>query len=428
MRKILTITLLLLSILWSFDAMAQFSITGEIRPRAEYRHGFKTLATDGSDPAFFIEQRSRLYFDFKKSRMQFKLSLQDVRIWGGVSQIYKEDNQLINVYEAWAQYDLSEASSLKLGRQELEYDNARILGDLAWAQQGRSHDLVKYVYRSKKGAILHLGAAFNQEDVVSNPEPQRLFGTFYSGVNNYKTMQFAWYHKDFEKGTLSLLVLNNGMQDLVDSSGVNFSQTYGGYATKKIKGLNLVGEAYYQGGKDPVGRDMSAYMLALNATFKAGKLPITLGTDYLSGTDPGSDKNHSFAPLYGTNHKFYGFMDYFYVGNGHGNVGLVDLYIKTNFTLSKKSSLMAHLHKFSAAADVSNEGGQSMSSNFGSEVDLVYVLKISPEINFNLGYSQFFGSESLEFIKGGDKSEINNWAWMMFTFKPKLFESKHNEN
>ncbi len=426
MKRILTVAVLLLGSLGSHQLMAQFSITGEIRPRAEYRHGFKTLASDGSDAAFFIEQRSRLYLDFKKSRMQFKLALQDVRIWGGVSQIYKDDNTLFNVYEAWGQYALSEASSIKLGRQELEYDNARILGNLDWAQQGRSHDLVKYIYQGKKGSSLHLGVAFNQEDVVSNPEPRRLFGTFYSGVNNYKTMQYAWYHKDFEKATISLLFLNNGIQDLTDSSGVNFGQTYGVYATKKLKGLSLVGEAYYQGGKDALGRDINAHMLALNATFKAGKLPITIGTDYLSGTDPGSTKNHSFTPLYGTNHKFYGFMDYFYVGNGHGNRGLVDVFLKTKFTLSKKSSLLAHLHQFSAAADVNTEGGESMSSNFGSEVDLVYVLKVSPEISFNLGYSQFFGSESLEFIKGGDKSEINNWAWMMFTFKPKLFESKND--
>ncbi len=426
MRRIFTIALFLLCGLWSHQAYAQFSITGEIRPRAEYRHGFKTLASDESQAAFFIEQRSRLYLDFKKSRMRFKLTLQDVRIWGGVSQIYKDDNTLFNVYEAWGEYALSEVSSIKLGRQELEYDNARILGNLDWAQQGRSHDLVRYVYTGKKGSSLHLGAAFNQEDVVSNPEPQRLFGTYYSGVNNYKTMQYAWYHKDFDKGTVSLLFLNNGMQDRVDSSGVNFSQTYGLYATKKFKGLSLVGEAYYQGGKDASSREVNAYMLALNATFKAGKLPITLGTDYLSGTDPGSDRNNSFMPLYGTNHKFYGFMDYFYVGNGHGNRGLVDVFLKTKLTLSKKSSLLAHLHKFSAAADISAEGGESMSSNFGSEVDLVYALKVSPEISLNVGYSQFFGSESLEYIKGGDKSEINNWAWMMFTFKPKLFESKNN--
>ena len=35
------------------------------------------------------------------------------------------------------------------------------------------------------------------------------------------------------------------------------------------------------------------------------KTTLTVGSDYLSS---------GFKPLFGTNHKFYGFMDYFYVG------------------------------------------------------------------------------------------------------------------
>ncbi|MDZ7608893.1 MAG: hypothetical protein U5K79_25710 [Cyclobacteriaceae bacterium] len=38
-------------------------------------------------------------------------------------------------------------------------------------------------------------------------------------------------------------------------------------------------------------------------------------------TDLTDTNDKSFNPLYGTNHKFYGYMDYFYVGNSHGQVG-----------------------------------------------------------------------------------------------------------
>ena len=173
-------------------SFSQFKLSGEIRPRAEYRDGFKTFSSDQTEAAFFVEQRTRLIADYQKDKLKFRLSLQDVRFWGGTSQIYKSDNALINFNEAWAQYDFGAGSSIKLGRQELDYDNARILGNLAWAQQSRSHDLVKYEYQGETGFKLHLGAAFNQEFVNAPAEPARLFGTFYSGVNNYKTMQFAW--------------------------------------------------------------------------------------------------------------------------------------------------------------------------------------------------------------------------------------------
>ncbi len=422
MKKIFTY--LMLSILLPGAAYAQFSIGGEIRPRTEFRHGFKRLINDNTDAALFVEQRSRLYFDFKNEKMTFKLTLQDVRIWGETSQIYKSDNNLFNIYEAWGSYKISNVSAIKLGRQELNYDNARFLGNLGWAQQGRSHDLLKYEYSAENGISFHAGAAFNQEDVAANPEPRRLTSTFYSGVNNYKTMQFLWFNKKYEKSKFSLLLLNNGLQDLADSSGVNFSQTIGGYAVKQINKVKLESELYFQTGKDGAGRDVSAYLIALNATLKTGVLPITIGFDYLSGNDPGTTKNNAFNPLFGTNHKFYGLMDYFFVGNGHQNKGLVDIYLKTKLKTGEKSSLSAHFHQFSSQAKILTEASEEMSSNFGTEIDLVFATKISPEMTFHLGYSQLFGSESLEFIKGGDRKQINNWAWAMFTFKPKFFTSK----
>jgi hypothetical protein len=51
------------------ESYAQFSVTGELRPRTEFRNGFKRLKSEGTDPAFFIEQRSRLYFDYELDRI-----------------------------------------------------------------------------------------------------------------------------------------------------------------------------------------------------------------------------------------------------------------------------------------------------------------------------------------------------------------------
>ena len=49
-------------------SQAQFKLGAEIRPRAEFRNGFKTPKIEGAQPAFFIEQRSRLYFDYKTEK------------------------------------------------------------------------------------------------------------------------------------------------------------------------------------------------------------------------------------------------------------------------------------------------------------------------------------------------------------------------
>ncbi|WP_040497085.1 alginate export family protein [Fulvivirga imtechensis] len=403
----------------SLGARAQLVITGEIRPRAEFRNGFKRLHASDSHPAFFIEQRSRLYVDFTRERITMRISVQDVRLWGENNQIFKSDNAFFGVHEAWGQYHFNEKFKLRVGRQELDYDNARILGDLSWAQQSRTHDALKITYEAGKFKW-HLGAAYNQEDVLSKPEPARLSDTFYSGVSNYKTMQYTWLNRSGEKVAWSLMFLNNGLQ-AADSS-VHFSQTLGGNAETKVKGITCTAEAWYQLGKDGQGADLSAYLLSLNIGFKAGGIPVILGADHLSGTEASSTKNTSFDPLYGTHHKFYGFMDYFYVGNPHGNVGLTDLYVRSKFKLGEKSALNIHLHEFFSGARIVTEQAEKMSKNLGTEIDLVYAVTIAPDVSLNLGYSQLFASSSMEQIKGGEKSEVQNWAWAMLTIKPKIFE------
>ena len=407
--------------LLAISTYGQLTITGEVRPRAEYRDGFKTLKVDGNDPAFFVEQRTRLGLHFVKDNIMFKLSLQDIRLWGGASQIYKADAALFNANEAWAGVKLSEGSTIKVGRQMLDYDNARILGNLAWAQQSRSHDLIKYEYQSLGNFKLHLGAAFNQENVNANAEPARLFSTFYSGVNNYKTMQFAWMNTKYESGALSLLLLSNGYQ-LADSSQ-NFLHTGGTHWKQKLGGISLLTEGYYQFGRDATDRKVDAYMLGLSVGFKIGESSINIGADHLSGTSSTDTKNKSFSPLFGTNHKFYGLMDYFYVGNGHGGVGLTDAYVKFNFKLSDKSNLLTHIHYFNSAVDLTNTDGSSASANLANELDLVYNLNVQKDINWKLGVSVMSPNDSMGLVKNGNPDDMTSWAWTMLTIKPTLFKS-----
>ena len=411
--------ILMIFCLLGYQSFAQLKIAAEVRPRAEYRDGFKTFNSELTDAAFFIEQRTRLISSFQKDRISLKLSLQDVRFWGGTSQIYKSDNALINFNEAWAAYDLGSGSSIKLGRQELDYDNARILGNLAWAQQSRSHDLIKYEYKGETGFQLHAGAAFNQETVNAPAEPARLFDTFYSGVNNYKTMQFAWAHQSYERGKVSFLFLSNGLQ-AADSS-TNFGFTTGTFLKQKLGAVNLTFEGYYQFGEDGAGTDINAYMVALALGTKLGRHSLEIGGDYLSGTEPGDTENNAFTPLFGTNHKFYGLMDYFFVGNPHGNIGLTDAYLKTNWKLGKNSNLLVHLHQFFSPVDITDTDGSSMSSSLAQEVDIVFNHNMPGGINLKVGISALDGSDTLGQFKSGDPSTLNYWGWTMITFKPTIF-------
>ena len=141
--------------------------------------------------------------------------------------------------------------------------------------------------------------------------------------------------------------LNTGFQNFIGDNndipdGVSYRQTTGSFFKLPIPLINVTGSAYYQFGKVNKNTELSAYQISLEGTYKTNSVLFGLGFELLSGTDQdGESKNKSFTPLYGTNHKFNGWMDYFYVGNHGGSVGLVDL----SFTLAYAKD------KFSAKLD-----------------------------------------------------------------------------
>ena len=392
---------------------SQTIVDAEIRPRTEYRHGFKTLFPDNADAALFTSQRTRLNFSHSIEKLKFYVSIQDVRVWGDVPQLNSADNNGLSLHQAWGQFKLDTNWALKLGRQEIVYDDQRIFGSVGWAQQARSHDLAVIKYIDKQFRM-DVGLAFNQSK-------ENLTGTNLTTPKTYKAMQYIWLHKNWSNFSGSFLFLNNGMQTI--ANGLKYSQTIGTHLKTKKNKLGLAANLYYQFGNDAANRDLSAYLLGIEANYKTSETTkLSLGVELQSGNDYNTTagENNAFTPFYGTNHKFNGFMDYFYVGNHANNVGLLDIYAKANFKLNQKSSLTGFVHSFSAAADIN----ATVSKQLGTEIDLVYAYKFTKEIGIKAGYSQLFASKGMEVLKGNTDGNTNNWAWVMVTIKPTLFTSK----
>ena len=421
--------------LLSLQPMAQFSMSGEIRPRAEYLHGFKTLAASNQDHAFFVDQRTRLNFEYRAEDFETFIQVQDIRTWGSSSQLNRSDG-FQSIHQAWGKLKFNDKFNMKLGRQEIILDDHRIFGSVAWAQQARSHDALIFGYKDST-VTAQLGGAYNQNGPQLNT-------TFYSVPKNYKAIQYLWLNKVFSKKLdVSVLFLNNGIQATKsDTSGNvvgwkdNYSQTFG--TSARFGSGKLTGRAsfYYQMGVhgDWSNTEIAAMNGRLDLLYKASdKFSIEGGYEYLSGTsqiDIANKKLNSFNPFYGTNHKFNGYMDYFYVGNHAGSVGLQDGFLGFAF---KKEKYVVKLigHYFLAAADVmdvaefaSTGTYKAMSPGLGQEVDLVFGYKLAKGVMLQGGYSQMLGTETMVAIKGGSTSEISNWSWMMLTFKPNFYESK----
>lgn len=401
-----------------------FEVSAELRPRFEYRNGFKTLMDDSNDAASFVSQRTRLNLGFKSEKINAYFSLQDVRVWGDVPTLNATDNNGTAIHEAWAELFLTPEFSLKVGRQEISYDDQRIFGAVGWAQQARSHDALLAIYKPNTNHHFELGLALNATS-------ETLFDVDYT-LNNYKSLQYLWYHTKISSVGLSFLALNNGLTYIKDSEQeVDYSQTFGTHAKFSENRINTEASVYFQTGKI-ADQQLNAYNLSLNASYSfTNGLKPGLGVEYLSGTDmnTSSTDNNSFNPLFGTNHKFNGWMDYFYVGNHINSVGLVNFYANITYT-KDRFSVSVIPHVFSSAATVVNASNEEMDNYLGTELDMSVTYKWTKDVNFQVGYSQMFATETMEVLKGGDSHTVNNWAWAMITIKPSLFKTsfkKENE-
>jgi hypothetical protein len=419
---------------------SQLKISGEIRPRFEYKHGYKALADSAANNGASIDQRTRLNFDYKKDQIKFRVSLQDVRTWGNQSQLVGNEDFGISVHEAWGEATSKDKlHKLKFGRQELAYDDHRILGSVGWAQQARSHDALLYKYGKNK-LMFHTGLAYNQNGSSLN-------STSYINAKSYKAMQYIWAnYTATPELKISLLAMSVGQQvNKYNTFGEltnfhdNYTLTTGTRITYNKEKIGIDFSGYYQLGatSEYAAREVAAYNLNIAVSYKVNdKITTTLGYAMLSGNDNTdttasyAKTEHSFSPYFGTNHKFNGFMDYFYVGNHGGSIGLNDAFLKVDYKHEKFTAGIT-AHAFLANANILDTKEQvltgeikAMDPYLGTEFDVYGAFKLVPSVTCKIGYSHMLGTASMEAIKGGDMNEVSNWGYVMLIMKPTLFQGK----
>ncbi|MEO6904340.1 MAG: alginate export family protein [Bacteroidia bacterium] len=441
MKKIFKITrVLALTAVASTSGFAQMTLTGEIRPRFEYRHGYSAPADTLQKSAQFIQQRTRLNFGYAAEKFKVGITLQDVRVWGNQSQMNTYDVNTFGLHEGWAEYSFNKKISMKLGRQEISYDDQRIMGAVDWKQEGRTHDafLLKYVDSTFS---VHMGIALNQNDVS-------LAATNYSIAKSYKQMQYVWLNKQINTFNISLLALNVGQQSPTTTNSTRYITTVGTRIEYKKNPFFAGANFYYQAGDDVTlnskkhPKKVGALLggIDIDYTLKE-KFTIGLGYEYISGqsqTDTTSaykNINHSFNPVFGTNHKFNGYMDYYYSGNHINNVGLQDLIFRLKYKVEKWNCAL-DVHQFLTAANVLDtkklvKTGKyaAMTSNLGTELDLTFKYMLTAVVVITAGYSHYIASETLGIVKNvrdwkgdGRTHQTNNWFYVMISFKPNFMK------
>lgn len=387
---------------------AKISVNLEIRPRAEYRSNYSSIINDPDQTEFYVSQRNRLNIDYKKKNILLHSSFQEIHLWGKNGLFSSIGG--INAYELYIQKKFSNSLSLKAGRQGVLLDNGRIFSDAPWAQQGRSHEGLRLTFNKSniKTDFFALGTR------KYNP----LFGKNISPVAEHKYKWLFVHHLNIRANDFLTLTTINSFD--IFQNQKNYSRYTSGGRIEFEKNSDYVTlSAYYQYGRTSEQKKLSAYYFQPEIRLSYQPIVLRLGAEILSGTkQAASDKSQNFDVLYGVAWKFMGNMNFFTkFPNDVNGKGLVNPYLFSIFSISKKVSIRSDYHLFYAQFPLVLQNGISQKRYLGFEND--FSIKITPNKNMeiNYGLSYFIAQkEMLAFGKMKDTNKTPIWSYLMISY------------
>jgi len=341
---------------------------GQLRLRGEADH--RTVGVDWD-----LATLSRIRGGVRASLMDWirvYLQLQDARAWGSESNTLTDagaDN--FDLHQGYVEFGGTEAFAARLGRQEFAVADERLIGTVGWSNTGRSFDGV------------------------------RLFGQA-AGTS----WTVFWYNVA-ERDSLLAVGLNPQLNQGVNDDG----WLLGGFASRQLGGatseatfvvdrdavtdesytvnLRLHGQAgkiqYDAAGAYQFGPDRAAWFASAKAGISIGRGSVAAQLDYLSGDEsPEDGRTKAFNTLYATNHKFYGYMDYFlFIPEQLDEAGLIDAVLRGSWRTSADATVRLDLHRLRTAEKRDGE------TALGTEVDLVGRWQFAAPADLEMGIGLF---------------------------------------
>ncbi|MFC1557427.1 alginate export family protein [candidate division KSB1 bacterium] len=401
MKKILLVVLLA-GIVIPHDGLAQglWSFGGQVRHRYEMDN--KDFNSDTNFDNFSL-LRSRFNALYRHSdNVEAFFQLQDSRTFGEETSTLDDgsaDN--IDFHQVYVRINnlFDYPVDVKLGRMEAIYGNERLLGAVGWHNVARSFDGFIFSIRGKSFVV----DIFNFKEIEARQAGENLDRNLYGVygiVNNsdsYSIQPYILYQRQQPTRVLNRITFGT----YVDGTSGNFS-----YKT----------EIAFQTG-DRFDRDVNAYLTSAALRYTHPQLSyspvLTGGVDIVSGDSNLLDNNYRiFDTMYATNHKFYGFMDYFLnIPDNTLGMGLNDLYAGLELHPLDRLNIAAVGHLMLSNKDYQLLSG-SASNSFGSEIDITLRHAYDETVSVVGGLSFFLPGDIFKEVRGDDAS---TWLYLMTT-------------
>ncbi|MDF1877854.1 hypothetical protein JHD47_08510, partial [Sulfurimonas sp. SAG-AH-194-L11] len=316
------------------------------------------------------------------------------------------DAQLAMLSEASIDYKLAN-SALHLGRSQLNLDNQRFIGTVGWRQQERSYDTAYLANSDIENLDLLAAYVYGYAGVT--------------GVTTTETNSVILHAKYKVNDALNITTYGYLLASLSDTYGLTLAGKFN--ASKDVKlsyraeyAIQIDATMEYGSAANQTNVKADANYLNLDLATNISGLIAGLNYEVLSGTDENdaSSTKTQFNPALGTNHKFNGWADVFYVGNNGAAGGLIDSNIRLGYKAKGFGKLLAVYHDFQAQTAMNAVSGTTI--NLGSEIDVVYVNKIPGVSNLSglLKFASYTAGDATSFSNATFDKQV---AWAQLSYK-----------
>lgn len=398
MKKIL-IAILILSGFSGILAQENIKFSAQIRPRFEVDNkDFKSSTRANT----FTALRTRLGLSFAPSKnLSGFIQAQDSRIYGEETSTTANMKNL-DIHQAFFKienlFDLP--FDIKFGRFEAIYGSERFIGSVNWNNVGRSFDGGVISYKGNGINIDLLLAREFEKSLPGDSTDQNIYALFIDMnlFSSYKIQPFIIMQRMQPTNVLSRTTL-----------GVNVKGNLNKFNHEIDFGYQL--GTITSGGRE---QDINAYTFSFNGEYNFdGEIKPALGAqmDIASGDKSSIDNSYNaYTSLYGTGHKFFGYMDYFVnFPNDTYGLGIIDLVGKIGITPINELKLNLNFHLFNSMKDYILMNG-TRTNSFGTEIDLVGSYKYNGNVTFEGGASFFSAGEIFKEKRGKDAA---SWFYLM---------------
>jgi hypothetical protein len=307
--------------------------------------------------------------------------LQDARAWGTEGNTLTDASaDQVDLHQGYVEFGRTDLLRARLGRQELALGDERLVGTVGWSNTGRAFDGARLFGRigRTEWTAFWMNVAERDALLPIGLDPQVNEGNQAAGADGSLLGGFLTHALGGVTAELSVLADRNAV---TAESYTLHARVHGGGGP-----LRFDAGAAYQ-----FGPDRSAHFATGMAGTTLGPGLLAVQVDYLSGDEnPVAGDATAFHTLYATNHRFYGYMDYFLDPVGQlDQAGLVDAMARAGVDASAAVRVWADAHHFWAAKD------RGAGTSLGTEVDVVGAWMIATPAVLEAGAGLFFPSDPI---------------------------------